>query len=72
MKNVLIVGGANGIGLSLAHVLAEDNDVEKIHIVDRVAVADEAMLDKFESHIFDLENTDYSFSTASATLMPLS
>ena len=61
MKNVLIVGGANGIGLSLAHVLAEDNDVEKIHIVDRVAVADEAMLDKFESHIFDLENTDYSF-----------
>lgn len=61
MKNVLIVGGANGIGLSLAHVLGEDNDVEKIHIVDRVAVADEAMLDKFESHIFDLENTDYSF-----------
>ncbi len=61
MKNVLIVGGANGIGLSLAHVLDEDNDVEKIHIVDRVAVADEAMLNKFESHIFDLENTDYSF-----------
>ena len=31
----LIVGGAGGIGLALAHLLAERHEVERVYIVDR-------------------------------------
>ena len=41
MKNALVVGGANGIGLSIATQLANRKDYEKIYIVDKVLVADE-------------------------------
>lgn len=60
MKSVLIVGGANGIGLSIAHVLAVRDDVETIHIVDRCAILQNNRHEKFISHIFDLESEDYS------------
>lgn len=61
MKRALVVGGANGIGLSVATELANHNDCDKIYIVDRASVADENMHPKFESHQFDLTNENYSF-----------
>lgn len=61
MKRALVVGGANGIGLSIATELAKREDCEKVYIVDRVSVANENMLPKFESYQFDLTNDDYSF-----------
>lgn len=61
MKRVLIVGGANGIGLSIATELANRPAVEQIYIVDRVPVSIEHMHPKFECDIFDLELNDYSF-----------
>lgn len=60
MRSVLIVGGANGIGLSLAHVLASRDDVETIYIVDRSIVANETMHPKFKTEVFDLESEDYT------------
>lgn len=61
MKRVLVVGGANGIGLSIATELAGLDTCETVHIVDKVSVADEYMNDKFECHQFDLTESDYSF-----------
>lgn len=61
MKRTLVVGGANGIGLSIATELANRNDCDKVYIVDRANVAEENMHPKFESHLFDLTDEDYSF-----------
>lgn len=61
MKTALVVGGANGIGLAISHVLAAKNEYKKIIIVDRSPIIPEYDHHKFESHIFDLENQDYSF-----------
>ena len=61
MKRALVVGGANGIGLSIATELANRNNCEKIYIVDRSSVAGENMHPKFESYQFNLTNEDYSF-----------
>lgn len=60
MKKALVVGGANGIGLSIATELAARNDIEKIFIVDKAAIADEFMNPKFEGYQFDLTQEDYS------------
>lgn len=60
MKRVLVVGGANGIGLSIASELAQREECEKIYIVDRAPVADENLNDKFEYYNFDLTDNDYS------------
>ncbi len=56
----LIVGGANGIGLSIATTLASREDVDHIYIVDRVEPAPEVMHPKVECHRFDLLSADYS------------
>lgn len=61
MKQILIVGGANGIGLSIATELAKRPEVEKIHIVDKASVAAENLNSKFDCHRFDLASDDYSF-----------
>ena len=61
MKRVLIVGGANGIGLSIATELAKREDCEKIYIVDKVALANDNSNAKYEHHKFDLTSSDYSF-----------
>ena len=61
IKRILVVGGANGIGLSIATELAKRDEVEKVYIVDKVALADEFSHPKFESFQFDLTNEDYSF-----------
>ena len=60
MKQALVVGGANGIGLSIATQLAKREDVEKIYIVDRASVSEEHANSKFESVQFDLTSEDYS------------
>lgn len=61
MKRALVVGGANGIGLSIATELAKRNECEKIYIVDRANVADKNMHHKFKTYQFDLTDEDYSF-----------
>lgn len=61
MKRILVIGGANGIGLSIAHALIERNDCEKVYIVDKVALENEYSHSKIESYQFDLTTEDYSF-----------
>lgn len=60
MRKALVVGGANGIGLSIATELAKLDDVEKVYIVDKAAIAEEFMNSKFEGYQFDLTQEDYS------------
>ncbi|MBQ8047201.1 MAG: SDR family oxidoreductase [Prevotella sp.] len=60
MKRILIVGGANGIGLSMATVLASRPETEKIYIVDKAPLAEEYHHEKIESTEFDLTTECYS------------
>ena len=60
MKKILVVGGANGIGLSMAHVLANREETEKVYVIDKAALAEEFQHKKIESLQFDLTNQDYS------------
>lgn len=60
MKKILIVGGANGIGLSIAKILASRSTTEKIYIVDKAPLAKEYQEAKIESYQFDLTSQDYS------------
>lgn len=53
------MGGANGIGLSIAKVLASQKDTEKIYIVDKVVLSDTHKEEKIESFQFDLTSEDY-------------
>ena len=61
IRKILIVGGANGIGLSIATQLAKRTEVEKVYIVDKAPLSKEFTNSKFESFQFDLTNEDYSF-----------
>lgn len=61
MKRILIVGGANGIGLSIAKQLTARDGVEKIYIVDKAPLSPSYQEDKIESYQFDLTSADYSF-----------
>ena len=61
MKKALIVGGANGIGLSIATELAKRKDCEKIYIVDKSELSKDYNNKKFECYQFDLTSNDYSF-----------
>ncbi len=60
MKKALVVGGANGIGLSIATELANRADVEKVYILDKASLSDEYANEKFEAYQFDLTQEDYS------------
>lgn len=60
MRKALVVGGANGIGLSIATRLAKRTDIERIYIVDKDLVSEEYSNPKFESIRFDLTSEDYS------------
>lgn len=60
MRKALVVGGANGIGLSIASLLANQDNFEKVYIIDKVSVAQEFYNPKFESLLFDLTSEDYS------------
>lgn len=60
MKRVLVVGGANGIGLSIAKVLTSRDTTEKVYIIDKISLADEYKESKIDSFQFDLTSEDYS------------
>ena len=60
MKRVLVVGGANGIGLSVSKQLAVKPEVERVYIVDKAPLADEYKEGKIVNYQFDLTNADYS------------
>lgn len=60
MKKILIVGGANGIGLSIAKELTVKKEVERVYIVDKAPLAPEYQEEKIESCLFDLTCEDYS------------
>lgn len=60
MRKILIVGGANGIGLSIATELSKRSEVEKIYIVDKAKLNEEYNNSKFQSYEFDLTLSDYS------------
>lgn len=60
MRRILIVGGANGIGLSIAQVLCHRSETEKVYIVDKAPLAEHYKHEKIKSFQFDLTNEDYS------------
>lgn len=60
MRKALVVGGANGIGLSIAVELASREEFETIYIVDRALPGGDVMHPKFICHQFDLMSDDYS------------
>lgn len=60
MKRALVVGGANGIGLSIATLLAEREEYDRIYIVDKAIVSTEHAHAKFHSVQFDLMSKDFS------------
>ena len=41
MKKALIVGGANGIGLSIATELAKRTDIQTVNIIDKAELSEE-------------------------------
>ena len=61
MRKALIVGGASGIGLSIAVRLAAREDFSKVYVVDRAQLSGEYATGKIEGFCFDLSNEDYSF-----------
>lgn len=61
MKRILIVGGANGIGLAIATEMANRKECEKVYIVDKAKVEQEYIHPKFDTYQFDLLSDDYSF-----------
>ncbi len=60
MKRILIVGGANGIGLSIASEMVVHTKCEKVYIVDKTVLEDEYKHPKIESFQFNLIDPDYS------------
>lgn len=61
MKRILVVGGANGIGLAMAQELAGRAEVEQVYVVDKNPMDDSYAHAKIQSLIFDLTEEDYSF-----------
>lgn len=61
IRRILVVGGANGIGLSIATELAKREAVEKVYIVDKAPLVEEFNNLKFDTFQFDLTNEDFSF-----------
>ena len=60
MKRILVVGGANGIGLAMAMQLVQKEGTEKVYIVDKAQLVKEYRNEKIERFQFDLTNSDYS------------
>ena len=61
IKRILIVGGANGVGLSIAHELAKRETTERIYIVDKASFHEEYSHPKIEAYQFDLTSDNYAF-----------
>lgn len=64
MKRILIVGGANGIGLSIAVEMAHRADCERVYVVDKEPFPAEYAHAKISSVQFDLCSEDYSLFDA--------
>ena len=60
MSKALVVGGANGIGLSIATQLAKREEYERVYIVDKSELNSEYTNPKFEFIQFDLTSEDYT------------
>ena len=61
MKRMLVVGGANGIGLSIAAEMAHRDTTEAVYIVDKAPLQQLYAHPKISSFQFDLTEKDYSF-----------
>ncbi len=61
IRQMLIVGGASGIGLAAAVEMAGKGGVEKVFVVDKAPFPYQYRNDKIESYCFDLTSSDYSF-----------
>lgn len=61
IKRILVVGGANGIGLSIAKEMATRSSVELVYIVDKVKLSSDYEDNKIKAYQFDLTTEDYSF-----------
>lgn len=61
IKRILVVGGANGIGLSIATELARREYVEKVYVVDKAPLSEEFNNSKIETFQFDLTSDNYLF-----------
>lgn len=60
MRRILIVGGAGGIGLSIATELAAQETCEKVYIVDKAPIPPGSSNAKLEYHMLDLASGDFS------------
>lgn len=60
MKRILVVGGANGIGLTVAKELAKRRECQKVYILDKKPLAEKYTEAKIQSFEFDLTSDDYS------------
>ena len=67
MKRILVVGGANGIGLSIVTTLSKQSTTETIYVVDKAPLQEQYKNEKIKSFIFDLTTNDYSFLINSLT-----
>ena len=61
LTHILIIGGANGIGLSIAKQLAALPTTQQVYIVDKAPLAPEYADPKIQSFQFDLTHDDYTF-----------
>ena len=61
IKKLLVVGGANGIGLSIVNEMVSRDTVKKVYVVDKAPFPEEYKNSKIEGFIFDLTTEDYSF-----------
>lgn len=61
MKRILVVGGANGVGLAIVQEMARRNTTEIVYVVDKAVLPDEYAHPKIVSFQFDLTTEDYSF-----------
>ena len=61
IRRILVVGGANGIGLSIATELARRETTRKVYIVDKAPLLEQYIQPKMEYFPFNLASADYSF-----------
>lgn len=61
IKTILVVGGANGIGLSIAQEMAKRRTTNKVYVVDKAPFLVRYFHPKIEAFQFDLTADDYDF-----------
>lgn len=61
IRRMLVVGGANGIGLAIAQEMANRATTEKVYVVDKAPLQEQYAQQKITPFQFDLTSEDYSF-----------